>query len=213
MNTKATLGLTAAALAIGLLAGLALGEGDSDKATAPLGAGPSNMVAGVPVGFAHSQSGAVAAAAAYVRALNEATSSSPDERRAAIAAMSSKTARSDVQRSADEAYAVVDKVAPTDGSLFVRSGSLAFRIGTYDESQAQVVLWSVDVVGAQTTGAQSGWGTKTVSLGWEDNDWKLAGFPDAVEGPTPALQGQPTSIEGLVSSLKGLEPMSHATTD
>jgi hypothetical protein len=212
VNSKAVLGLTAGALALGLLAGLILG-GNGETTRATQGAGPSKAVAGVAVGFAHSRAGAVAAAVAYATALSEATSWSPDERRAAIAAMSSEAGRGDVQRSADNAYAVIDKPAPPDGSLFVRSGTLAFRLARYDDSQAQVILWSVDVAGAQSTAAQAGWTTKTVLLGWEDNDWKLAGFPDATEGPTPALQGQPTPVESLVSSLKGMEPLSNGTTN
>lgn len=212
MNTKATLGLTAGALAIGLLAGVALGHG-GEKTEESTGPGPTKTVAGVPVGYKQSRAGAVAAAAAYTRALNETTSSPPEDRRAVLNEISSTAAKNEIQARADEAYTIVDKAAPKDGTLFVHSGTLAFRIDSYDGSQANIVLWSVDVIGSATTDAQSGWGTKTVLLRWDRNDWKLAAFPGAMEGPTPTTQGQPTGLDGFVSAIKGLEPLGHATTD
>jgi hypothetical protein len=210
MNSKAALGLSAGALVVGLLGGLSLG-GDDNKPAKPTGPGPTKAVAGVPVGYARSHAGAVAAAAAYVRSLNEATSLSVEKRRAVIEVITSTGARNDVQTRADEAYSIVDKAAPNDGSLFVRSGTLAFRVDIYDDSKATVAVWTVDVIGAGTAGGQAGWGTKTVSLKWEENDWKLAGFPTQQEGPTPTPQGQPTPGDAFAASIKDLEPLSHAT--
>ncbi|MCA1846513.1 MAG: hypothetical protein LC792_25625, partial [Actinobacteria bacterium] len=81
----------------------------------------------------------------------------------------------------------------------------------YNDSDATVAVWTVDVIGEATDGGQAGWGTKTVSLRWENNDWKLAGFPAGEEGPTPTPQGQPTPGDAFAASIKDLEPLSHAS--
>lgn len=209
MRTRTTIAAAGGALLLGLLAGLALGaDGDSEAKAA--GPGPSQMIAGAPAGFAQTRSGAVAAASAFSQSLLEATSLSPDARRSLLDQIAANDSRPAVQARADEAYSVVDKAVPAGQSLFVRSGNLAFRVASYDGSAANIVLWSVDVIGAGSASTQSGWGTKTVALKWEKGDWKLASFPESVEGPTPTLQGQPTAVEQFNTSVKDLERFSDA---
>jgi hypothetical protein len=84
VNTKAAAGLTAGALVVGLLAGLGLGH-DSDKGAKPIGPGPTKTVAGIPVGYAHSQDGAVAAAANYAESIGPLALATNEDRDAAIA--------------------------------------------------------------------------------------------------------------------------------
>lgn len=191
MNTRATIGLAAGALAVGLLAGLALGR-NGDKAAETTGPGPTNFVRGVPVGYARTKAGATAAAAAYSRALAQTLGKGADERRALVRAISVPEREQALLGNATEGLVKIDEALGQAGG-FARLGLLGQRISSFDSNVAKVQLWTVSVVAKPGAQGQSSWGAGEVEVRWLQGDWKLWDTgtdpsPDLV----PALVGSPS---------------------
>lgn len=215
MNSKAALGLTAGALAVGLLAGLALG-GDGDKTSKVKGPGPTKTVAGVPIGYAHSQDGAVAAASAYAESIGPLALATPEARDAALAAMTDPKGRDEVRRGLEPGLEALGKglTTPTSADAVVRSAPVGYRVGVYSEERAEVELWAVGVVGnAQSLPPSASWGITKVLLRWVDGDWKLAASVEQSEGPTPQLNGSASPPLEFAQAIRGFRSFHHAPAD
>jgi hypothetical protein len=212
MNTKAALGLTAGALALGLIAGLVVGGGgEDDEAAVKDGPGATRIVAGVPVGYRHSEAGAVQAALAYQAAIGRLAH--PDEPAAAVIdAIAAPSDRQAITDSLKPGLELVQKSIATDG--FIRSGSVGYQLKLYRDETADVLIWGVSVLKPTgSTAPQSGWTTTTLRLKWSEGDWKLAGPPEGSDGPTPALQGSPTDPGSLTAFASSLKEASNAPHD
>lgn len=215
MNSKATLGLTAGALAIGLLAGLALG-GSDDEAAEPAGPGPTKTVQGVPVGYERTREGAVAAATRYSQLISGLTLAGANARDLAIELLSSDAGRDDIQAKARAAFDVIDKglgLPDASQQVVLRSAAVGYKVVEFSQASATVEVWTVDVVGKDgAVPPQAGWGVSTLALTWELGDWKLASFPTQVPGPSPALQGAASPVEEL-PRVRELEEIPDGSVD
>ncbi len=127
-------------------------------------AGPSRLVDGIGVGYAHSRPGAVAAATVYASAL---------------------------QRSMDEAVPLVRKGLrlPADGPVasrvILRTTPFGWAVDRYDDKTAQVSVWTTGIVGSVTgIAVQQVWATTTIDLKWVGGDWKELGVTSR-DAPTP----------------------------
>jgi hypothetical protein len=212
VNNRAALGLTAGALVVGLLAGLAVGGGDGgDKAAKAGRPGPTKIVAGVPVGYERSKAGAVRAGLAYQNAL----AGLANPKVAATPVINAIATQSDQRSISDAVMPGLEVIRKALGETgFVRAGSVGYLLKDYRSDSAVVVIWSVSVLnraGSQST--ESGWTTTTLRLRWADDDWKLAGPPDGSDGPTPALQGSPSEPGVLTSFVGSLEEVGDVPTD
>jgi hypothetical protein len=209
VNTRATLGLTAGTLVIGLLAGLGLGHKDTGT-KAPVGPGPSKMNAGVPVGYAHTKAGAIAAAAGYSHLISELALSGENDRQHALAMISTETGQSAMRAKAQSAFAVIDKglgLPEGKSAVVLRSAAVGYKLVAFTPNAATIDVWTVDVVGkSDAVPPQAGWGVATIDLKWESADWKLASFPAQLPGPSPALQGAPSTVADL-ARIRGLEEL------
>lgn len=141
------------------------------RPTVPSGeAGPSGEVAGVPVGFANDEPGAVAAAIAYATASQRWLYFTDEQIEAAIAEIATPTA---APRLADD---VVRDVSMAREQLIASSGPiwwlvrpLAWRVDHFTDVDARVSVWTVTILSAAGVAApQVEFLTVTLDLSWTD---------------------------------------------
>jgi len=169
-------------------------------------AGPTRVVLGVGVGYAHNPAGALAASVTYAEAaatpifpVDDAT----EQQRVAAYAVSSEQDRLLQQRKTairgyDSSYGVV--AAHARGQ---RAGArlypLTVNMQSYTDSDATVSLWA-SLVEYSPSVFRALYLTETVALRWESGDWKLV--PSRTSGslgPVPAVTqdqtiSQPPSV-------------------
>jgi hypothetical protein len=173
-----------------------------------------SIAAGVPVGYARTRAGAVAAMAAYGQVLADPRVQLDDRRRRAVAAAVG-TARY-VQALEDaEAVFAARRRSPVGQAL--RPGAhavflglpVAYRVLSYDGSRAVIESWGV-AVGASDTGLEprASWGTTTTTAVWRDGDWKVDGVQSRV-GPTPAGTRTPSPAGSFIDALAGMRSLRH----
>src|SRR5438093_6379578 len=195
-----------------LAAGLALAgcNTTTKKATGP---GPTKVLAGVPTGYAHSQAGAVAAAAGYAGAVGSIALRQPEDRATPLEAMTAPDVLEKVRAGMEPAFQLLAKgigAAGTAQNSVVKAAPLAYRVGGYNSESARVEIWAVAVVGnGGSLPPAATWGTTRISLRWVKGDWKLADLLDQSEGPTPQLTGSPTSADHLVTPIRALNVFEH----
>lgn len=199
--------LVLAAFAV-LLAGLLLGratatprpavpsQASASGATEPAGqgipgTGPDRVEGGVPVGYARTEAGAVAAAAQYVAAFDGERGLVEADRRAVLDVIAADDARDDLagrmrpgMELVAEQFGIDEGVARGPGFV-ARSVVVGHELAGYDGEEATVRVWATSIFFAEGRQAVTGgWSTETVRLRWERDDWRLVGFTSE-EGPTP----------------------------
>jgi hypothetical protein len=191
------------------------------EAAATTRVGPRRVENGVGVGYAHTQQGAVAAAANYTRALSSNLILDTASRRAAIATLAAPEARARMQKTFDQAMASVRKGfgvsgAAADGAqVLMRGTPVGWRVDRYGNDAATVAIWVTSVAGSLggTEGPapiREGWGTTTVQLRWVDGDWKQV---DSVttDGPVPIADvSPPTAAPELVTKANEFKEFIYA---
>lgn len=186
--------------------------------TTPAGAGPSRTVNGVPVGYAHSQAGAVAAATTFERVLGPLVIK-PEALRTAVATMATPDARDALIRQYEEISDTLNTRLHlvTDAARGVPTASVDFplvsRVVHYDGATAQIDIWGVAVLADQGTLAPSStWGTEGYSLRWVDDDWRLVAdaLDHSVPPLAPALLGQSTTDTAIPPQLTDFQGYHYA---
>jgi hypothetical protein len=170
------------------------------------GSGPSLERAGLDVGFAADQDGAVAAAVSYATASQRWLYFTNDEIRAAVAEIATPVA---APRMADEVVLEVstarEQLGASPGRIWWLVRPLAWRVEHHDADDARVSVWVVTILSAAEVAApQSEFMTVTLDLAWADGDWRVDGVRDA-PGPTPLSgpQDQPWDAEPFDDALDG----------
>jgi hypothetical protein len=169
------------------------------------GVGPRRVEQGVGVGYAHSQQGAVAAAANYTRALSSALILDTAKRRAAIDTLAAPEARARLQKTFDQAVASIRAGLGVSGSagdgaeVLLRATPVGWRVEHYDKGTA-----------SGSAPVREGWGTTTVSLRWVGNDWKQVAST-TTDGPVPIADVAPPTAAGeLVSKANEFKEFTYA---
>jgi hypothetical protein len=183
--------------------------------------GPRKVVSGVPVGYQHSEQGAVAAAANYARVLSSTLILDRSKRHAAIEALAAPEALARQQRAWDQAVALLTKglgVADggtTDGTVLLRAVPVGWRLKEYTGDRATVAIWVTSVLGA-LSGPPNGvpvreaWGTTTVELRWVEGDWKQLRATNT-DGPVPiADSATPTAASQLIPEAQQFKEFTYA---
>jgi hypothetical protein len=176
--------------------------GDSD---------PSSVVAGVPVGYAHTPDGAASAAANYLGALAGPQLLDPPAYDALLRRMTTAEGYAELKRQANAGRPQALQNLGVGGSpapqLIVRSAPLGYRIDAYSPGQATVSIWSVGIVGSSTTRPpDASWSTTTITLDWT-GDWRMSGYR-TVSGPVPPdsasqVPSLPTDLFSASPEFKG----------
>jgi len=182
---------------------------DAPAAEVTDGAGPTGTRDGMPVGFAQTDDGARAAAAAYVLTGQDLLAMPPtrvgDAITAIAAAASAETQIADAEQQLEQLRAVL---AGGNGPIRYLQAVLATRVDAYASERARVSVWSVGVLSrAGAAQPQAGWNISTFELVWERGDWKV--WSETItSGPAPALDGgaAPASHDELDRALNGFVP-------
>jgi hypothetical protein len=201
-------------LAIGVFIGRASAP-EPDVAQSPVttaGPGPSRVVEGVPVGYARTEAGAVAAAGNYAVVLGSKDNVDPAyvERVYPVFALA-PVVDDMLARSRDFASTVADPSRlAADPALVLRAAPMGYRVESYTADEARVAVWSV-VTGAGTAELPlaTAWGTERLTLRWEQDDWRIAAI-DRESGPTP-IDGAATPAE-TVARMNGFVPFTYSAS-
>ena len=190
-------------------------------AAAGAGVGPRRVANGVGVGYAHSQQGAVAAAANYAKVLSSALILDTAQRRAAIDTLAAPEARARQQKTFDQAVASLRAglgvTGPAAGraQVLLRATPVGWRVEQYGKGTAKVAIWITSVggsVGGSSGSApvREGWGTTTVTLRWVGGDWKQVAST-TTDGPVPIADVAPPTAAGeLVSKANEFKEFTYA---
>jgi hypothetical protein len=190
------------------------------EAAAATKVGPRRFQAGVGVGYAHSQQGAVAAAANFTRVLSSDLILDTSRRRAAIAALAAPSAKARLQKTFDQAVVPLRKglgvsdTASDGAQVLLRATPVGWRVEDYSDEKAKVAIWVTSVGGSigGTVAApiREGWGTTTVELRWVGDDWKLA-ESTTTDGPVPIADVAPPTAAGeLVDKANEFKEFTYA---
>jgi hypothetical protein len=192
-----------------------------DGAAASRAVGPRHYLEGVGVGYAHSEAGAVAAAANFTRVLSSDLLLDTTRRRAAIEVLAAPEARGRLQRTFDQAVASlrqglgVTGEAAQDAQVLLRATPVGWRVEDYRAGSAKVAIW-VTSVGGSIGGAngavpiREAWGTTTVTLRWVGGDWKQVDST-TVDGPVPIADvSPPTAAPELLGKANDFKEFTYA---
>jgi hypothetical protein len=216
----------AVALVIALAAAAVIGRVTAPRGDSPPGSRPApaaepptsramRSAAGVPVGYARTREGAVAAMAAYGRVLADPRVQLDDRRRSEVAVAVGTARYAHGLRDAEAVFAarragpVGQALRPGARAVFL-AVPIAYRMLSYDDAKAVIKSWGVAITASDTgLSPQASWGTTTTTAVWERGDWKV----DEVisePGPVPAGTGTPSTATAFVDALSGLRTLRHA---
>jgi hypothetical protein len=180
--------------------------------------GPQRFEAGVGVGYARSQKGAVAAAANYTRVLSSDLILDKARRRAAINALAAPQAKARLQKTFDQAVVSLRQglgLKEADrAQVLLRATPVGWRVEQYGKGSARVAIW-VTSVGGSVGGnvpvpVREGWGTTTVKLRWAGGDWKQVDST-TTDGPVPIADvAPPTAAPELVDQANKFKEFTYA---
>ncbi|BDH10469.1 hypothetical protein HOK021_16480 [Streptomyces hygroscopicus] len=183
----------------------AKGEAGGDSRTTNM-----KLVNGVPVGYAHTQGGAVQAAVNYQVARSSAKYFTEQEvRHKTLAAMMTTGSLNKQTQNDDRGMRqIVTSLGITndsDDQLVARGSAMGTKVTTYTDEVTTVNVWMAGLVGTTNKSSpmpvSASWTTYTLTLQWQANDWKLSSVT-SVNGPTPldTGSGNPTSVDEFANA-------------
>ena len=207
--------IAVAAFLLGLAAGgVQRGLGASrDHATQPRPASRTSTAVqtedqsdAAPAGFARTQAGAVAAAAAFVTTGQLLLDVDPLAAEGVVREMAAaRTADAQVTETLTKLAAARDALAAGTGRIRYPQSVLAWRVDSFSQRRARVAIWGVGVLSrAEIAPPQASWAVSTLDLVWERGDWRLLS-ERIVPGPAPMLDDSapPATSDQLESALEG----------
>jgi hypothetical protein len=169
----------------------------ADNTAAPTGSlpgAPSRVNQfGIPVGYPHTEPGAISACGNYVSAYMAAGNREPTRIRNVLNSISISGVADKVSKS------IIDTDTQTEknfGIQSINSPEAAFNlrvVGYHTQSftpaKASVQIWANASVGVYGSSAelapQESWGTDVCTVAWTGGDWKLADAGNGPDGPSP----------------------------
>jgi hypothetical protein len=168
--------------------------------------GPTAEQAGVPVGFAPTEEGAVGAALAYASASQRWLYFDDAEITAAVAVLATPAAVEGLTAEVVSEIALArDQLAASSGRVWWLVRPMATRVEFFTATVARVSVWTVTVLSATGVAVpQAEWLTVTVDLKWLDDDWRVDGVR-STPGPTPILspKDEPWTADRFDEGLDG----------
>jgi hypothetical protein len=174
-------------------------------------------VNGVPVGWDHSEAGAVGAATNYTAALASSELMFDAGRRAAaVDTVAAPQARERLAHDLEDQakliaasfFGIKDGNAAlarlVDSKVVFQTIPVRYRLDAYDGVHARVSIWQTGVGGYQDSSLppQEAWGMTTVQLQWIDKDWKETAATVS-DGPVPVADSNPpTPAPNLIHELQ-----------
>ena len=173
---------------------------------APTSPGPRRLQSGIPVGYAPTREGAIAAAVSFMATGEALLGMNPAEVAAAIHTMATAEAEGRILAETTTRLAAArGALAGSDALVEYRQAAVAVRVDDFDAVRARVAVWNVGVLSrAGVAPPQAGWSISTFDLAWEHDDWKVA--QETVEpgpAPVPNTAVAPASSAELDRRLAG----------
>jgi hypothetical protein len=172
------------------------------------GPGPTRVENGVPVGYAHTQDGAVAAATNYLMVVDGPLVTQPDKYRAAINTLAAPEARVRLRQHAEANIGALQTLVSyaTQGRAVVHRGiPLAYKVDRYTGDVADVSIWAEGLIAVDgEMSMREIWSTTTVTAQWSNGDWRLsniAATTPASYGPAPTITQVPVQTVTLPPQL------------
>jgi len=224
----------------GLVAGMLMatmfsGSGGAPRVTAPAPAaagsgpdvgeirvgpdpsGPTNTRNGIGIGFAHNESGAIAAATNLILTIEQAGQATRTD---AITAYQTLASDGSAEQLGADMAAVWDAIhtgletnAPVGAGLFIRAIPVGHDLTRYTDTRATVDVWTLTLLVAPgMTRPVATWETATVELVWEpdpdgrsDMDWRVWSVTTR-PGPAAGWDAVPvTDVTTFLSDMTDLE--------
>jgi len=158
------------------------------------GPGPWRSVAGIPVGFARSPSGAVAAAGNYLTVLSRTVlPRAPWSWGQAIHALTTAPLSARAVAGSAQSAQIAARLA-SGSSLYLGSWLLGYRVWSYSPDRARVAVWNVGVMTSTVGVVPPTYSTTTCTLRWVDGDWKIS-HSRVSPGPTPPSSASITQAQ------------------
>jgi len=161
------------------------------------GPGPTRVENGVPVGYAHTQDGAVAAATNYLMVVNGPLITESGRYQAAVNVLAAPGAGSKLKADAATFGSGVGLTSyhQQGRNVVFRSVPLAYHVDNYTTSTADISIWTEALFAVDAVVApHEVWETVTCRVRWVANDWKLdsiADYSGGSQGPVP-VASQPS---------------------
>ncbi len=203
--------LLAAGFGVGRLSAPAAPGGGQQRATVsgPSGPGPTRVENGVPVGYAHTPEGAVAAATNFDMVMNGPLIAQPAAFKAALSRFVAPDATGKLRAYGDSGPAAFESAMGLityqrqGHSVMFRSMPLTYHIDAYDVATARVSIWEELLIGIDgIRPAQSTWATDVYVVKWVGDDWRLLSTDGGSAGPVPTTGQAPTQAVNTPEQLK-----------
>jgi hypothetical protein len=207
--------LLAALLAAGAIGWALRGPGKQPAPPRPAGlfAQPTRLDHGVPVGWPHTQQGAVAAAAAYTAALSDPrVIFSRARRRQVLGVVGTGQFAASFERRFGPALDQIGASTPIGRGLrqrietLVLQAPLAYRVVSASGDRVVIETWAVHIVGNRRGVApRASWDTSNVTVTWSNGDWRISAGSPSSDGPTPVTDesSDPTAVLDRVAASRG----------
>ena len=148
-----------------------------------VGPGPYAEENGVPVGYARTEEGAVAAATNFGLLSTRDEFWSLEGLQNATAELSAPSWKGQASEEALTGFRFISRRYGTDAD--VSGAAIRYRVEEFSRDRASVKLWLVTVISGSTRATvDEAWGTATVNLIWTDGDWRVNGTKNET-GPAP----------------------------
>lgn len=175
--------------------------------------GPTDIGSGVPLGYAHSKQGAVAAAVNFAGVL---TSQRLVDRDGYLKAVREITAPEAADAQLKKAGEYLDTLensrhliakAQFGFAVSIRYMPAGYQLVSYENDKATVKVWGSTVLGLEQEPLPvEAWGTTTFQLRWTGSDWRMVDQRAETTTTVPQVVQHPTSINnGLTPELGGFE--------
>ncbi len=160
----------------------------------------------VPTGFANTEDGAVASAAAFVTSGQRLLDMDPLAAEKAVREMSAAaSADAQVKEIVGKLASAREVLAPGTGPIVYRQSAIAWKLEGFTPSRTRVAIWSVSVLSRDGVAPpQTGWSISTLDLLWERGDWRV--WSETISaGPAPTLDDstEPATSAQLDAALMG----------
>jgi len=173
------------------------GAGSGLGALAPPAPGPSRSRAGIPIGFARTEPGAVAAAGNYLTVLSRSlVPEAPWSWAQVIRALTVPPLSARAIGAGAQSARVAARLAAAGASLYVGSWLLGYRASSYSPAGASVAVWSMGVMTSSVGVVAPAYSTTTCTLRWAEGDWKIS---DAQVSPGPTPPSSPDANAAQVA--------------
>jgi hypothetical protein len=182
-------------VAVGALLGFMLEKGNEVPPQTPnpsaIGPGPKGEENGIPVGYARTEEGAVAAATNFNLLAGKDELLDLDAMTTAMRTLAAPSWKDEASRQAETGYEYVVSTYGEDAN--VSAAVARYDVVDFTNERASVRLWTVSLAsGSKRPVVEEVWAIVTVDLVWVDDDWRVGAIESSL-GPAPVdlPSGQP----------------------